>query len=106
MDRWLFLLLLGGSWALSAILLIRLWTRPRGMADRIGGTILLLIPFAGPLLYWFVYNSVAPQPEHLQARGARGTYTHKWLAIRPVLEQGLRERRGPSESTEHGDSSK
>jgi hypothetical protein len=76
------------------------------LADRIGGTVLLLIPFVGPLLYWFVYNSIAPQPQHLQARGARGTYTHKWLAIRPVLEQGLRERREHNETTEHRDSLK
>ena len=103
MDRWLFLLSLAASWTLSAVLLIRLWARDCGLADRIGGTVLLLVPFMGPLLYWFVYNSLAPQPTCLQARGGRGTYTHKWLAMRPVLEQVLHERRAQDEHAEHED---
>ena len=106
MHRWLFFLLLAASWTLSAILIIRLWARDCGLADRIGGTVLLLIPFVGPLLYWFVYNSLPPQAPYLQARGARGTFTHKWLAIRPVLEQGLRERRAQDGQTEQEDSPK
>ena len=103
MGRWLFFLLLAASWTLSVVLIARLWTRDCGLGDRIGGTVLLLVPFVGPLLYWFVYNSLAPQPTHLQAHGPRGTYTHKWLAIRPVLEQ---EHRAQAEHTEHKDSTK
>jgi hypothetical protein len=104
MDRWLFFLLFAASWTLSAILILKLWTRDSGLADRIGGTVLLLIPFAGPLLHWFVYNSLAPQAPHLQVRGARGTYTHQWLAIRPVLDRMLEERRAQDEQTKREDS--
>lgn len=102
MDRWLIVLLLIASWTLSLYLMFKLLRSESGLADKVGGTVLLLLPFAGPLLYWFVYNRLPPQASYLQNRDGRGAYTHKWLGIRPVLEEVSRQRRAGNGETDQG----
>lgn len=100
MATWLIPLLLIASWGLSSFLMFKLLRSESDLADKIGGTVLLLLPFVGPLLFWFVYSSLRPQAPHLQNRGPRGDYTHRWLAMRPMLEEAQRQRCADSDRTD------
>src|SRR5690606_6588724 len=106
MIRWELALLLVAAGLLSLWLMVKLAKSERTRLDKLGGIILLLVPFVGPLLYWFVYSDLSPQHPRLQNRGPRGEYAHKWMSIRPTLQQGLEKRQGTGsgddESNQHG----
>ncbi len=81
------LLLLAGL--ISLWLMVKVARSERTKLDKFGAFLLLAVPLVGPLLYWFVYNDLPAQHKRLQNRGPRGELTHKWIAIKPVLEDGL-----------------
>ncbi|TWT18314.1 hypothetical protein [Luteimonas wenzhouensis] len=92
------LILLALGWVVSLILMVRLLRSGKGVAEKIGGCALLLVPFFGPLLYQFVVDPPPAKHPLLQARGPRGEYAHKWIAVRPVLEDGLKQKGEPEEA--------
>jgi len=57
--------------------------------EKVGGCVLLVVPFAGPFLYFLVIEPPQPQPLWLQARGARGEYSDRWVATKRSLEETL-----------------
>lgn len=77
---------------ISCVLMVRLLRSGKGIADKIGGCVLLLIPFFGPFLFQFVIDPPSAKHPRLQARGPRGEYANRWIAIRPILENGLRQK--------------
>ena len=92
------LILLALAWVVSLILMVRLLRSDKSLAEKIGGCALLLVPFFGPLLYQFVIDPPPVKSPLLQAHGPRGEYAHKWIAVRPVLEDGLRQKDEPQEA--------
>ena len=80
------------SITISVMLIVGVVRSSRTPLDKAWRILLLLVPAAGPLLYWLVYSDTPPQPQHLRNSGPRGHYTHTWIAIKPILEQGLRRR--------------
>ena len=92
MIRWELALLLIAAALVSLWLMIKVARSDRTRLDKFGGILLLAVPLVGPLLYWFVYNELPPQHPRLQNRGPRGAFAHKWISVRPVLEEGLKTR--------------
>ena len=82
--------LLVASITISVILVVGVVRSSRTPLDKAWRILLLLVPVAGPLLYWLIYSDTPPHPQHLQDWGPRCHYTHAWIAIKPILEQGLR----------------
>ena|SRR5688572_7362677 len=93
MLDWKFLLVLGGAGLVSLWLMFRLVTSRRSRWEKVGGIVLLAVPVAGPLLYWFVYTSPPPQHPLLRGNGTRGEFLHRWIGVRPILEAGLKGQR-------------
>lgn len=93
------LILLVIAWAISLILMIRLLRSGKSAIEKIGGCVLLLVPFFGPLLYQFVIDPPPVKHPLLQARGPGGEYAHKWIAVKPALEDGLKQKGEPEEAT-------
>ena len=75
------------SEVISILLIIRLWFRKEHVALKILISLVALIPFAGPALYFFGTDNTPPQPKWLQNRGARGTYTHNWITYRKYMQE-------------------
>lgn len=86
------LILLALAWLVSLILMTRLLKSGKSLGKKLGGCALLLVPFFGPLLYQFVIDPPSVKHPRMQARGPRGEFAHKWIAVRPILEDGLRQR--------------
>ncbi len=88
---------------ISLILIIRLWLKKDYLVFKIVRTLLTLAPFVGPIFYTFTGNPIKRQPEELQNNIYRGGYTHKWITMRPFLEELIagkkREIKGEDEST-------
>jgi hypothetical protein len=91
------------SWAISLMLMVSLIRSDRGIGEKIGGSVLLLVPFFGPFLYQFVIDPPPIKNPRLQARGPRGEFAHKWIAIRPVLDDGLKQKGEHEEAAKEGD---
>ncbi len=89
----------------SLLLAVRLLRSSNHWLEKICGCVLVFVPLIGPLLYLLVIEPPPPQPPWLQARGARGAYTDRWIAIRPVLDSGLKQKGEREEAAEddHGD---
>ncbi len=90
MMRWPLALLLIAAGLTSLWFMVEVARSDRTRLDKLGAFLLLAVPLVGPLLYWFVYNDLPPQHPELQNRGAKGDFAHTWIAIRPVLEDGLK----------------
>ena len=75
--------------AVSLLLAVRLLRSSNHWLEKIGGCVLVFVPLIGPLLYLFVIEPPPPKPPWLQARGARGDYTDRWIASREALEETL-----------------
>lgn len=86
------LILLALVWMVSLVIMVGLLRSGKSLAEKIGGCVLLLVPFFGPLLYQFVIYPPPANHPRLRARGPRGEYTHRWIAVRPVLEDGLKQK--------------
>jgi hypothetical protein len=80
------------AWIVSLILFVRLLRSDRSAIEKLIGSLLLLVPILGPLLYQFFIEPPPPQHPSLRAWGPRGDYTHRWIVLRPVMERGLRRR--------------
>jgi hypothetical protein len=102
MTRLALIALLVASITISMTLIIGVVRSSRTPLDKAWRILLLLVPVAGPLLYWLIYSDTPLQPQHLQNRGPRGHYAHTWIAIKPILEQGLRGR-ADDQSQKNGD---
>lgn len=75
--------------AVSLVLWTRLVRGDFGKAETFFGTLLLLVPVFGPLLYLFFIDPPPPQPTNLQNRGPRGAYADQWAARGPVMAEVL-----------------
>lgn len=78
------------SWLIGLVIMNRLIRSDRSVADKALGSVLLLTPILGPLLYLFFVSPPPANNPQLQARGPRGEYTNKWLVIGPVLSNALK----------------
>ena len=103
MTKFALIILLVASITISVILIVGVARSNRKPMDKAWRILLLLVPVAGPLLYWLIYSDTQPQPQHLHNREPRGHYTHTWIANKPILEQGLRRRAEaqPQEDDDH-----
>lgn len=77
-------------WLISLVLMFRLLRSDKGVVDKVGGCMLLLVPVFGPFLYQFVIDPPPVKAPGLRASGIRGEYTHRWIALREVLGNGLK----------------
>lgn len=78
----------GLAWLLSAYLLIRLWRGPDFIGIKLGLSLLLLIPVAGPMLYFWIQNFPASNdPDLMDQRGFGNDVLARW---RGRLEQSGR----------------
>lgn len=71
---------------LSAFLIYRLLSSKRNWFEKLVYCVVLLIPFVGPLVYFFLSEEVPPQPPLLRNEGPRGAYTHNMLAIQESIK--------------------
>lgn len=78
------------SEAVSCLLAYRMLRRPGGVLEKIGLTVVLLIPMLGPIFYWFLAEDVPPQHPFLQNH-SRGVFTHRVISMK-ADEEALRER--------------
>ncbi len=83
------IVLMCAAWMISAVLAFRLIVSERGLGDKVGGCLLLIVPFFGPFLYQFVIDPPPKNHLWLQARGPRGEATHRMISIGPVLKRAL-----------------
>lgn len=79
-------------WLISLVLMFRLLRSGKGVVDKVGGCMLLLVPVFGPFLYYFVIDPPSVKAPELRTSGIRGEYTHRWIALREVLGSGLKRR--------------
>gem|GEM_PF-4460719 len=70
------------SEAVSLTILVNLWHKHCPPLIKIFYSVIALIPFVGPFLYWFATDSTPAQPLHQQNRGPRGNYSQRWIASR------------------------
>lgn len=74
------------SEVISICLLFRLWSKPDYLVFKILISAVTVVPFIGPILYFFVTDKTMPQPAELQNRGPRGDYTHKRISVDAALK--------------------
>jgi low temperature requirement protein LtrA len=71
---------LGIGVILSVALVVHMWTKRRAPFFRkLFWTVVLFVPYLGPLFYGALFNPLSPQGEHLQDRygwGSMGADTH------------------------------
>jgi len=88
LTNWGFALVVAGAGLLSIWLIVRLIRSDLSRWEKAGGIVLLCTPILGPLLFWFVCTNPPPQRPLLKGDGPRGAYWHRWISIRPILEEG------------------
>lgn len=86
--NWTFVLVVAGAGLVSVGLMIRLIRSGLSGWEKAGGVVLLCTPILGPLLFWFVFTNPPPQRPLLKGDGPRGAYLHRWISIRPIVEEG------------------
>ncbi|BFM13546.1 hypothetical protein R50072_36990 [Simiduia litorea] len=69
------------SEVISICLLLRLWSKPDYLVFKILISVVTVVPFVGPVLYFFATDKTMPQSTELQNRGPRGDYTHKQISL-------------------------
>ncbi|MCX4030517.1 barstar family protein [Endozoicomonas sp. SM1973] len=72
---------------ISIVLIVQIWKNEEYLAFKLLISAITLIPFIGPVLYFFVSDKTPPQEISLQNRGARGEYTHNFISLKPVLDR-------------------
>ena len=77
----------------SLVLLVQLLRGSKSVAEKLIGAALLVIPFVGPLLYWFIHEESSPQSPLVPRGGERGAATQSWIAMKPFLDRLIQERR-------------
>jgi len=75
------------SWVLSAFFMYKLLCSSRRVFEKIVYTLVLLVPFVGPLIYLFLSEEVPPQSPLLRNHGPRGAYTDAMIAIQENLKE-------------------
>lgn len=76
------------SEVISIFLLFRLWRKPDYMVFKILISAITLIPFLGPILYFFMTDKTKAQSVEMQNNGPRGSYTHKKISIDETIKGG------------------
>ena len=80
----------------SLVLIFRLLRSGHSSTYKVIHAAILLVPVAGPLVYWFVTDATPPQNPSLRNDLPRGTYTHYWISLNAVL--GRKKSRPKSDS--------
>jgi hypothetical protein len=83
---WRLMVALALSEAISAALAFKLLSGSRSAAEKAGLVLVLLIPFVGPLFYFFLVEDVPSQHPLLRNGGPRGRYTDSMIGIRADIE--------------------
>jgi hypothetical protein len=85
------------SWTLSAFLLVKLWRRADWIPIKLGLSLLLLIPVAGPLLYgWIQSFPKSNHPDLMDVHGSGNDILNHWrsrlelMGKLPLMKQYLR----------------
>ena len=77
----------------SLVLLVKLLRGSNSVAEKFVGAALLVVPFVGPLLFWFIHEESTPQSPFVPRGGERGAATQSWIAMKPFLDRLIQERR-------------
>lgn len=87
----------------SAFLLFKLWLKEDFLFMKILISLVVIIPFLGPAMYFFITGNEKTNPA-LNNTMPRGGYTHLWISIRGLFieEADLKEDRRPKQSEEGG----
>lgn len=75
---------------ISIILIVRLWLKTDYLIFKFLYSLVLLIPFVGPLLYAFAADTAPVLPKHKQGSGIRGEATHNWISSRDLLKKDIK----------------
>lgn len=84
---------------ISLVLLFRLWRGAEPFALKVLGSLVVVIPFLGPIMYWFGAGKLEPQAPHLQNTGPRGEYTHRLISSKVSMKQKGNSSESASEDT-------
>lgn len=76
----------------SLYLIFRLWAKKDYLLLKVLAGLILLIPFLGPLMYFFIMHERTPVASGLKNTGPRGEYTHGWISTRSILAGALKEK--------------
>ncbi len=87
-----FWIIASASWAVSLLLIIKLWRSNDLLVFKVLISAIALIPVLGPILYLFTTDKTPPQERCLQNRGARGQYTHTWIGMRSLYKKTLKDK--------------
>jgi|SRR5690606_9719134 len=78
----------------SLFLIFRLWRSAEPLWLKTILTIVLLIPFIGPLMYFFATDNTATQRLNLRNDNLPyGEYTRRWITMRPLWKQFYKEKK-------------
>ncbi len=76
---------------ISLVLIFKTWAGNDHKVLKIILSVAILIPFLGPLLYFFVAdvpsNSLVPKNN-----GPRGSYTHGFISMKPLLKKIIKDK--------------
>lgn len=88
---------------LSAFLLYKLWKREEFLFMKALISLLLIIPFLGPAMYFFITDNEKTTAA-LNNTMPRGEYTHRWVSIRGLFvdESPSKKKEGRPEQSKNG----
>ena len=72
---------------ISVFLWLRMLKRELHWLEKVGGTVLLAVPIAGPLLYLLVLSDTPSQHPMLRNQGGRGDYAQRVIMMKAALDK-------------------
>lgn len=88
------------SESISVCLIYRLWKKDDVFFLKLLASLIALIPFFGPFLYFFATDETPAMDSELQNRHARGGYTDFWISNRSSIKKRIKELEKEIESQE------
>jgi len=86
----------------SLFLLWKIWTGKEYLVLKILLNFVVLVPFIGPIFYFFIIDETKAQDVSLrnQNKGTYGSYTQEWITMRPLWRKIIKEKQGKSTRSE------
>lgn len=69
---------------------IELWRSTKTRQYKILLTLILFLPFVGPIFYFFINDMPPSLPLHKQNRAHRGSYTDQWVDEKKKLKKKIK----------------
>ena len=90
LDLWVAIAI---SELISMFVIFILWRSVESQWSKIVLTIVLLVPFVGPVMYFLAADNTPPQRPDLRNDGLPyGEYTRRWIAMRPLWQRFYKEK--------------